>query len=188
MKGEDYNYEDVILVILSVLLILAIGYYIYNYYNNYINTKVILPNSRSILEEDVDIQKKYIKKTNDIKDVAPPKLVNLYNEDYKVLKSKNDIECTNKDNILLFDKNYKSDNDSFDIELMRPYEKNNIIDKDLNDVYNSKISGNASNKDTEEIYDYSLKKQKTDLPIANIPVYALLDNKSLKLSEREMIK
>jgi len=87
---------------------------------------------------------------------------------------------------LLFNNNYKSDNDSFDIELMRPYEKNNIVDKDLNDVYNSKMSGNANNKEGEEIYDYSLKKQKTDLPIANIPVYALLDNKSLKLSEREM--
>ena len=48
------------------------------------------------------------------------------------------------------------------------------------------MSGNANNKEAEEIYDYSLKKQKTDLPIANIPVYALLDNKSLKLSEREM--
>jgi hypothetical protein len=184
MKIEAYNYEDMLLVILSVLLILAIGYYIFYYYNNYINSKpILLPNRIDVLEKD-DIQG--INKTREIKDIAPPKLVNLYNEDYKVLKSKNDIECTNKDSILLFNNNYKSDNDSFDIELMRPYEKNNIVDKDLNDVYNSKMSGNANNKEAEEIYDYSLKKQKTDLPIANIPVYALLDNKSLKLSEREM--
>lgn len=184
MKIEAYNYEDMLLIILSVLLILAIGYYVFYYYNNYINSKpILLPNRIDVLEKD-DIQG--IKKTREIKDIAPPKLVNLYNEDYKVLKSKNDIECTNKDSILLFNNNYKSDNDSFDIELMRPYEKNNIVDKDLNDVYNSKMSGNANNKEGEEIYDYSLKKQKTDLPIANIPVYALLDNKSLKLSEREM--
>ena len=184
MKIEAYNYEDMLLVILSVLIILAIGYYVFYYYNNYINSKhILLPNKIDVLEKD-DIQG--IKKTREIKDIAPPKLVNLYNEDYKVLKSKNDIECTNKDSILLFNNNYKSDNDSFDIELMRPYEKNNIVDKDLNDVYNSKMSGNANNKEAEEIYDYSLKKQKTDLPIANIPVYALLDNKSLKLSEREM--
>jgi hypothetical protein len=124
MKIEAYNYEDMLLVILSVLLILAIGYYIFYYYNNYINSKpILLPNRIDVLEKD-DIQG--IKKTREIKDIAPPKLVNLYNEDYKVLKSKNDIECTNKDSILLFDNNYKSDNDSFDIELMRPYEKNNI--------------------------------------------------------------
>ena len=136
----------------------------------------------------IDVLKKdyiqSIKKTHEIKDIAPPKLVNLYNEDYKVLKNKNDIEYTNKDNILLFNNNYKSSNESFDIELMRPYKKNDIVNKELNDVYNSKISGNANNEGSDEIYDYSLKKQTTDLPIANIPIYALIDNKSLKLSER----
>jgi len=186
MKIEANNYEDILFVILSVLLILAIGYYVFYYYNNYINSKpILLPNKIDVLKEDDYIQDiKKTRETREIKDIAPPKLVNLYNEDYKVLKNKNDIECTNKDSILLFNNNYQSNNDSFDIELMRPYEKNNILDKDLNDVYNSKMSGNADNKDIDEIYDYSLKKQKTDLPIANIPVYALLDNKSLKLSER----
>ena len=37
--------------------------------------------------------------------------------------------------------------------------KNDIVNKELNDVYNSKISGNANNEGSDEIYDYSLKKQ-----------------------------
>jgi len=201
MKKEDeYNYfEDILWIILIVLLLLAVGYYAKYYYNTYMNNQLLLSNSKSYannLVSDINSRKNESHTTpalinkrldsNRGNDVAPPKLVNLYEEDYKVIRNKNDIECTNKDTILLYDKSYKTDNESFDVELIRPYLKNNRFDKELEQVYTSKIyEQNAKGEENDQIYDYSLKKQKSDLPIANIPIYALLDNKSLKLSERE---
>ena len=190
---EEYNYfEDILWIVLIVFLILAIGYYVKYYYNTYMNNQ-LLPSNNNI-ENNIK-NGKYTTSTlknkielNRVNDVAPPKLVNLYEEDYIVIRNKNDIECTNRDNILLYDDAYKTDNESFDVELMRPYLKKNTFTEDLENVYTStsKISAhNAKNGENDEIYDYSLKPQKSDLPIANIPVYALLDNKSLKLSERD---
>jgi hypothetical protein len=193
MKIEEYNYfEDILWIVLIVFLILAIGYYVKYYYDTYMNNQ-LLPSNNNI-ENNIK-NGKYTTSTlknkielNRVNDVAPPKLVNLYEEDYIVIRNKNDIECTNRDNILLYDDTYKTDNESFDVELMRPYLKKNTFAEDLENVYTStsKISAhNAKNGENDEIYDYSLKPQKSDLPIANIPVYALLDNKSLKLSERD---
>jgi hypothetical protein len=190
---EEYNYfEDILWIVLIVFLILAIGYYVKYYYDTYMNNQ-LLPSNNNI-ENNIK-NGKYTTSTlknkielNRVNDVAPPKLVNLYEEDYIVIRNKNDIECTNRDNILLYDDTYKTDNESFDVELMRPYLKKNTFADDLENVYTStsKISAhNAKNGENDEIYDYSLKPQKSDLPIANIPVYALLDNKSLKLSERD---
>jgi hypothetical protein len=190
---EEYNYfEDILWIVLIVFLILAIGYYVKYYYDTYMNNQ-LLPSNNNI-ENNIK-NGKYTTSTlknkielNRVNDVAPPKLVNLYEEDYIVIRNKNDIECTNRDNILLYDDTYKTDNESFDVELMRPYLKKNTFTEDLENVYTStsKISAhNAKNGENDEIYDYSLKPQKSDLPIANIPVYALLDNKSLKLSERD---
>jgi hypothetical protein len=190
---EEYNYfEDILWIVLIVFLILAIGYYVKYYYDTYMNNQ-LLPSHNNI-ENNIK-NEKYTTSTlknnielNRVNDVAPPKLVNLYEEDYIVIRNKNDIECTNRDNILLYDDTYKTDNESFDVELMRPYLKKNTFADDLENVYTStsKISAhNAKNGENDEIYDYSLKPQKSDLPIANIPVYALLDNKSLKLSERD---
>jgi len=193
MKIEEYNYfEDILWIVLIVFLILAIGYYVKYYYDTYMNNQ-LLPSNNNI-ENNIK-NGKYTTSTlknkielNRVNDVAPPKLVNLYEEDYIVIRNKNDIECTNRDNILLYDDTYKTDNESFDVELMRPYLKKNTFTEDLENVYTStsKISAhNAKNGENNEIYDYSLKPQKSDLPIANIPVYVLLDNKSLKLSERD---
>jgi len=188
---EEYNYfEDILWIVLIVFLIVAIGYYVKYYYDTYMNNQ-LLPSHNNI-ENNIK-NEKYTTSTlnnkielNRVNDVAPPKLVNLYEEDYIVIRNKNDIECTNRDNILLYDDTYKTDNESFDVELMRPYLKKNTFAEDLENVYTSKISAhNAKNGENDEIYDYSLKPQKSDLPIANIPVYALLDNKSLKLSERD---
>lgn len=204
MKKEDeYNYfEDILWIILIVLLLLAVGYYAKYYYNTYMNNQLLLSNAKSYannLVSDINNRKneeyttsalmnKKLESNKD-NDVAPQKLVNLYEEDYKVIRNKNDIECTNKDTILLYDNSYKTDNESFDVELIRPYLKKNKFDKELEKVYTSQISEqNEKAGEMYQIYDYSLKKQKSDLPVANVPIYALLDNKSLKLSEREQEK
>lgn len=204
MKKEDeYNYfENISWIILVVILLLAIGYYVYmsrlasytgfsgfsgySGYTSETHGNRLHPNGK-IASHSLyhDINKHNSLTNSQDLSMAPPKLVNLYDEDYKVIRNKNDIECVNKDSILLYDTTYKSDNESFDVELMRPYMKNNKFLEELEDVYNTRISSRDSNDiDNDELYESSLRQQKTDLPLANIPVYALLDNKSLKLSDR----
>jgi hypothetical protein len=190
MKKEEEVY-DYLWIILIVILLLAVGYYI-----NYMTSMLGYTNSeqqqhsqhsqqhhqhkqRWHLEQNGRIDKEGLQ-------MHPPNLVKLYNEDYKVIRNKNDIECVNKDSILLYDHRYTPENDNFDVELMRPYHKNDKFLVELEDVYNTRISSrDAGDIENDEIYDYSLRQQKTDLPLANIPVYALLDDKPLRLSDRK---
>jgi hypothetical protein len=190
-EGSVYDYfENILWIILIVILLLAIGYYI-NYIMSTVgntirpsHTQYIAPNGKTAhhnIVHDID------KHNSRALSTAPPKLVNLYEEDYKVVRNKNDIECVNRDSILLYDNTYNADNDNFDVELMRPYHKNNKFLEELENVYNTRISSReAGDIEFDEIYDHSLREQKTDLPLANIPVYALLDNKPLKLSDRRI--
>jgi hypothetical protein len=190
-EGSVYDYfENILWIILIVFLLSAIGYYI-NYIMSTVgntirpsHTQYIAPNGKTAhhnIVHDID------KHNSHALSMAPPKLVNLYEEDYKVVRNKNDIECVNRDSILLYDNTYNADNDNFDVELMRPYHKNNKFLEELENVYNTRISSReAGDIEFDEIYDHSLREQKTDLPLANIPVYALLDNKPLKLSDRRI--
>jgi hypothetical protein len=190
-EGSVYDYfENILWIILIVILLLAIGYYI-NYIMSTVgntirpsHTQYIAPNGKTAhhnIVHDIDKHNSHALST------APPKLVNLYEEDYKVVRNKNDIECVNRDSILLYDNTYNADNDNFDVELMRPYHKNNKFLEELENVYNTRISSReAGDIENDEIYEHSLREQKTDLPLANIPVYALLDNKPLKLSDRRI--
>lgn len=185
MKREDvYGYfENILWIILIIIFLLAIGYYI-NYITNtagYINNPSDPSHIQYISQQNnIDKQNSYTLSN------SPPKLVNLYKEDYKVIRNKNDIECVNRDSILLYDDTYNTDNDNFEVELMRPYYKNKNFVKELEDVYNTKISSREDGDiENDEIFNNSLREQKTDLPLANIPVYALLDNKPLKLSDRK---
>jgi hypothetical protein len=115
---------------------------------------------------------------------SPPKLTNLYNEEHEVIHSKNDIDIINKSNMLLYKDEYQSSNPTFESELINT----NLSGKftpDLEKVYTQDL---AENKDTthdyNEIFDYCVKPNKGDLPIANIPLYALKDTScSLKLSD-----
>ena len=105
------------------------------------------------------------------------------------MTNKNDIDYVNKNNILLYNDNDKgklmNENDNFEVEIIRPFIKNNTFDNDLEKVYVDDIADNIDPKNNyNEIYDYSVKLQKTDLPIANVPICMLKDNKPLKLSER----
>ena len=190
-EGCVYDYfENILWIILIVILLLAIGYYI-NYITSTVSntirsqhTQPMAPNGKTAhhnIDHDID------KHNSHALSMAPPKLVNLYEEDYKVVRNKNDIECVNRDSILLYDNTYNAYNDNFDVELMRPYHKNNKFLEELENVYNTRISSReAGDIEFDEIYDHSLREQKTDLPLANIPVYALLDNKPLKLSDRRI--
>jgi hypothetical protein len=47
------------------------------------------------------------------------------------------------------------------------------------------VENDNPNYDYNEIYDYTVKPNKSDLPLVNVPLYALNDGvNSLKLSDR----
>jgi len=189
MEEEDNSFEAILWVFLVSILIMAIVYYI-NYYFTYNNQTLLIPNNKNDELYNNELNNRYIQDNKEKRNnPAPPKLVNLYNEDYKKLENKNDIEYVNKNNILLYNdellNDLKKDNDNFDVEIIRPFIKNNTFDSDLEKVYVDDIADNTDpDNNYNEIYDYSIKLQKTDLPVANVPICMLKDNKSLKLSER----
>lgn len=193
MEDEDNSFEAILWVFLVAILIMAIVYYIYYYLNN--NQSPLIPNNKNdeIYNKYQDKDNKDNTETKKLQEFKnnppPPKLVNLYNEDYKKMENKNDIEYVNKNTILLYNdelrNDLKKDNDNFDVEIIRPFIKNNTFDSDLEKVYVDDIADNTDpDNNYNEIYDYSIKLQKTDLPVANVPICMLKDNKSLKLSER----
>ena len=62
---------------------------------------------------------------------------------------------------------------------------NSNFDPELDEVYNTSLTGNYD--DNKEIYDYSIKPNKTDLPIINPPLQLLKSDAPLRLSERHLI-
>jgi len=195
MEEEDNTMEAILWVFLVAILIMSIAYYI-NYFMYY-SPLILSPNNNEIQQQDqvqdtlTTYQPGYLNITIDKKNnPPPPKLVNLYNEDLKKLENKNDIEYVNKNKILLYNDNdngkLMQENDNFEVEIIRPFIKNNTFDSDLEKVYVADIADNNDpNNNYNEIYDYSIKLQKTDLPLANVPLCFLKDNKSLKLSENQ---
>ena len=194
MEEEDNSMEAILWVFLIAILIMSIAYYI-NYFM-YNKQYILIPNKNG--EKDVEqhtestYQPGYSNVTNENKknNPPPPKLINLYNEDYKKMVNKNDIDYVNKNNILLYNDKDKGklmkENDNFEVEIIRPFIKNNTFDSELEKVYVDDIANNNDpNNNYNEIYDYSVKLQKTDLPLANVPVCFLKDNKPLKLSENQ---
>ena len=197
---EDNSMEAILWVFLIAILIMSIAYYI-NYFM-YEKQYILIPNKNG--EQDVGQHaqstnnSEYPNITNNMNNFLenkknnppPPKLVNLYNEDFKKMTNKNDIDYVNKNNILLYNDKDKGklmkENDNFEVEIIRPFIKNSTFDSELEKVYVDDIADNNNpNNNYNEIYDYSVKLQKTDLPIANVPACFLKDNKSLKLSENQ---
>ena len=62
---------------------------------------------------------------------------------------------------------------------------NSNFDPELDEVYNANLTGNYD--DNKEIYDYSIKPNKTDLPIINPPLQLLKSDAPLRLSERHLL-
>ena len=94
---------------------------------------------------------------------------------YKTTKDINNYTY-NIDNID-FNKDIVVDNN----KLGNPYQNN--YDKGLEEIYTQKLKGNDMNEN-DEIFDYSIKPNKTDLPIVNPPLQLLKANAPLRLSER----
>jgi hypothetical protein len=69
-----------------------------------------------------------------------------------------------------------------DNKLGNPYQ--NKYEQGLEEIYNTNLKGTNDNDSNNEIYDYSIKPNKTDLPIVNPPLQLLKANAPLRLSER----
>jgi type II secretory pathway pseudopilin PulG len=86
--------------------------------------------------------------------------------------------------------------DNIDILNDNPNNNNNTLgspsndncDPELEEVYNSTLRGkeNHTNK-PDEVYNYSIKPNKSDLPIVNPPLQLLKNNAPLRLSERHFL-
>jgi flagellar basal body-associated protein FliL len=126
MEEEDNSMEAILWVFLIAILIMSIAYYI-NYFM-YNKQYILIPNKN--YEKDASHTKStyhpsYPDNTNNINNALenkkanppPPKLVNLYNEDFKKMANKNDIDYVNKNNILLYNDNdmgkLMKENDNF---------------------------------------------------------------------------
>jgi preprotein translocase subunit YajC len=60
-----------------------------------------------------------------------------------------------------------------------------LYDPELDEVYNTTLRGTANDpNETIEIYNYSVKPNKTDLPIVNAPLHLLQTDAPLRLSEK----
>ena len=66
---------------------------------------------------------------------------------------------------------------------------NSKYEPELEEVYGTTLRGNENDpkKPPDEIYDYCIKPNKSDLPIVNPPLQLLLNNAPLRLSERHLM-
>jgi hypothetical protein len=182
MKNEEFSYIEIIWVIFIFLLAI----YVFNYYKN--NPDQTYQNAPT--QQLTNSQKPHggasssnnVNKNNNT--APPPKLTNLYNEENQVIHSKNDIDIINKSNMLLYKDEYQSSNPTFENELINTNMSGQFT-PDLEKVYTQDLVENKDNThDYNEIYDYCVKPNKSDLPIANVPLYALKDSGCpLKLSD-----
>lgn len=60
-----------------------------------------------------------------------------------------------------------------------------IYEPELDEIYKTNLKG--TNDNYNEIYDYSIKPNKSDLPIVNPPLHLLKANAPLRLSERHFL-
>jgi hypothetical protein len=63
----------------------------------------------------------------------------------------------------------------------------NNFDPELDEVYSANLTGNDITSDNNEMFDYSIKPNKTDLPIINPPLQLLKTDAPLRLSERYLL-
>lgn len=127
---------------------------------------------------------------SDVKVRCPPKLVNLYEQDIPPMPNKNDLDVINKNTFNMYSSNKDIDNANFNKEIITQdtikTPEQRVFTPELEKIYTDDLAENTDpNFDYNQIYNYSLKPNKGDLPIANVPLCALKDNhKSFKLSDR----
>ena len=112
--------------------------------------------------------------------------IRLYREDakYKKLDNTKDTKYTyNIDNIDILKDTIGNNEES---KLGNP--NRSEYDPELDEIYNTSLRGDDKYKNIDnEIFNYSIKPNKTDLPIVNAPAHLLLNGAPLRLSERHLL-
>jgi hypothetical protein len=127
---------------------------------------------------------------SDVKVRCPPKLINLYDQDIPTMPNINDLDVINKNTFNMYSSNKDIDNANFNKEIITQdtikTAEQRVFSPDLEKIYTADLAENNNpNLDYNQIYNYSLKPNKGDLPLANVPLCVLKDNhKSFKLSDR----
>ena len=113
--------------------------------------------------------------------------IRLYREDtkYKKLDNTKDTKYTyNIDNIDI--RKDTIDNNNSENKLGNP--NRCLYEPELDEIYNTSLRGIENDSDSDnEVFNYSIKPNKTDLPIANAPMHLLLNGAPLRLSERHLL-
>lgn len=126
-------------------------------------------------------------------DVPPPKLVNIYNEPIKSLPNKNNIDLINKNKINIYKGDADINNPNFNKEVILQNDiktkEQRAFSEELENVYTTDIADNINPEiDYTEIYDYSTRPNKSDLPIKNVPMCLLKRNvKSYRFSDNFVV-
>jgi hypothetical protein len=185
MESEDYYVVKVILLLFSILIAICAIYY----YNTQLDTK----NIKTYVPHDENVFKNNYRpfaKIDEPKYAKPQTLVKLYDEEPVVFTNKNSIDFDNKNVFNIYKNGDTVKNIGFDEEIIIPYsqeyKKHSKFEEELEDVYNTDlVESEDPTYDYYEIFNYSIKPNKSDLPIANVPLCVLNDeSKSLKLSDR----
>ena len=115
---------------------------------------------------------------------SKPNIININNDHNKIYNELGKYKKTNNINYT-----YDIDNVDFHKDIISGDDnklgnKNHSdFDPELDEVYNTNLRGN-NNNNNNEIFDYSIKQNKTDLPIINPPLQLLKTDAPLRLSER----
>ena len=106
--------------------------------------------------------------------------IKLYKDDSIYKKTNNINNYTyNIENVDILKGNTNNSDNKLESQNHRLY------DPELDEVYNTTLRGTANDpNETIEIYDYSVKPNKTDLPIVNAPLHLLQTDSPLRLSEK----
>ena len=119
---------------------------------------------------------------------SKPKSININNDHNKIYDELGKYKKTNNNNYTydIDNVNFHKDIISGDDNKLGNKNQSNF-DPELDEVYNTNLRGNDITSDNNEMFDYSIKPNKTDLPIVNPPLQLLKTDAPLRLSERQFL-
>ena len=180
MRDNEIYYIEIICIIFLIVFVFLL---FFNMSKNTVQEK-----EEPVKAKPIPVPAKIDK--DDIKVRCPPKLVNLYDQDIPPMPNKNDLDVINKNTFNMYSSNKDIDNVNFNKEIITQdtikTPEQRVFTPELEKIYTDDLAENINpNFDYNQIYNYSLRPNKGDLPIANVPLCALKDNhKSFKLSDR----
>lgn len=180
MKDNEIYYIEIICIIFLIIFVFLL---FFNMSKNTVQEK-----EEPVKAKPVPVPAKIDK--DDVKVRCPPKLINLYDQDIPTMPNTNDIDVINKNTFNMYSSNKEIDNTNFNKEIITQdtikTAEQRVFTPDLEKIYTTDLAENNNpNLDYNQIYNYSLKPNKGDLPLANVPLCVLKDNhKSFKLSDR----